>query len=104
MTSFKDREQGFENKFAHDEEMQFKAVARANRLTGLWAAGLLGKTGEDATSYALDVVKSDFREAGREDVVEKLVADLAGRADALTIRTKLSECLAIAKEQLLNES
>ncbi len=104
MTSFKDREKGFENKFAHDEEMQFKAVARANRLTGLWAAGLLGKTGDDASAYALEVVKSDFQEAGREDVFQKLAADLAGRADELTLRTKLSECLAIAKEQLLTES
>ena len=104
MTTFDQRKDAFENKFAHDEEMQFKAVARAHRLTGLWAAGLLGKTGDDATAYALDVVKADFRESGREDVVEKVVADLGGRADAATVRAKLSECLAIAKDQLLNES
>ena len=104
MTSFKDREKAFENKFAHDEEMQFKAVARANRLTGLWAAGLLGKTGDDEVRYALDVVRADFREAGHEDVVAKLKEDLAGRADEATIRAKMAEFLETAKEQLMGES
>lgn len=104
MSGFKDREKGFENKFAHDEEMQFLALARGNRLAGLWAAGLLGKTGDDAAAYAVEVVKSDFAEAGNEDVIRKLAADLAGHADEAAIRAKLSECVALAKHQILTES
>ena len=72
MTTFNDREKGFENKFAHDEEMQFKAVARRNRLLGLWAASLLGKTGDEAAAYAMEVVKADFAEPANEDVFHKL--------------------------------
>jgi len=103
MTSFKDREKGFENKYAHDQEMQFKAVARANKLVGLWAAELLGKRGEEANSYAIDVVKADFEEAGHEDVFRKLSADLKDRADEATIRAKMAESLGLAKEQLMTE-
>ena len=69
MTTFNDREKGFENKFAHDEEMQFKASARRNKLLGLWAASLLGKTGAEADAYAMEVVRADFVEVGHEDVV-----------------------------------
>ena len=64
MTTFNDREKGFENKFAHDEEMQFRAHARRNKMLGLWAASLLGKTGEDADAYAMEVVQADFAEVG----------------------------------------
>lgn len=103
MTTFDDRENAFENKFAHDEEMQFKAVARRNRLTGLWAAGLLGKSGDDAEAYAKTVVIADFEEAGHEDVVRKLVADLGDKADADTIRAKMDELMPVAKEQIMNE-
>src|SRR5690606_17056947 len=71
MATFKEREKGFEGKFAHDQEMQFKAAARGSRLFGLWAAGLLGKTSDDATAYAIEVVKSDLTAAGHEDVIAK---------------------------------
>ncbi len=104
MTTFNDREKAFENKFAHDEEMQFRAVARRNRLLGLWAASLLGKTGEEAEAYAREVVKADFAEEGHEDVFRKLVADLDYRADAPTIRSKMVELLASAKGQILSET
>ena len=102
--SFKDREKGFENQFAHDLELQFRANARRCRLIGHWAAQLLGKTGDDKVNYALDVVRADFREAGHEDVVSKLVADLDGRADEATIRAKMAEFLEISKKQLMTET
>jgi hypothetical protein len=104
MTTFDDRKNAFENKFAHDEEMQFKAAARRNRLLGLWAASLLGKTGEEAQAYAMEVVQSDFAEVGHDDVVRKLVADLGYRADEATIRAKMGELLTIAKGQILDET
>jgi hypothetical protein len=100
MSTFDDRESAFENKFAHDEEMKFKAEARANKLLGLWAAGLLGKTGDDAESYALEVIKADFEEAGHDDVIRKVVADLGSKSDAATVSAKRSECLNDAKGQL----
>lgn len=100
MTTFDDRKTAFEAKFAHDEEMMFRAVARRNKLTGLWAAELLGKTGDDADEYAKAVVKSDFEEPGDEDVIRKLSGDLGDLSDDATIRSKLAECLVIAKGQL----
>jgi hypothetical protein len=103
MTTFDDRENAFEAKFAHDSEMQFRAEARRNKLLGLWAAELMGKTGEAAASYALEVVSADFEEAGDEDVVRKVVADLAGKASADEIRAKMKELLPVAKAQLLAE-
>lgn len=103
MTTFDERANAFENKFAHDEEMQFKAVARRNRLTGLWAAGLLGKSGTEAEEYARTVVIADFEEAGHEDVVRKLVADLGDKADADTIRAKMDELMPVAKAQIMQE-
>jgi hypothetical protein len=103
MTTFNDREKAFENKFAHDEEMKFKAVARRNRLVGLWAAGLLGKTGDEAEAYAREVVRADFEEAGHGDVVRKLAGDLGERANETTIQTKMVELLAVAKQQIMAE-
>jgi hypothetical protein len=103
VTTFDDRENAFENKFAHDAEMQFRATARRNRLAGLWAAGLMGKDGQDAADYAMTVVQADFEEAGDADVVRKLVADLGGRATADQVRAKLAELLAAAKAQLMSE-
>lgn len=100
MSSFDERERAFESKFAHDAEMQFKAIARRNRRLGLWAAGLLGKTGDDAEAYALDVIRADFEEAGHEDVVRKVGADLNGHADEATIRAKMAEFLIEAKVEL----
>lgn len=103
MTTFNDRENAFENKFAHDAEMQFKADARRNKLVGLWAAGLLGKSGDEANEYALTVVMADLEEAGIEDVVRKVAADLAGKASADEIRAKMAELLPVAKAQLMSE-
>ena len=103
MTTFDDRENAFEAKFAHDSEMQFRAEARRNKLVGLWAAGLLGKTGDEAAAYAMEVVEADFEEAGDEDVVRKVVADLAGKASADDVRAKLREMMPVAKAQLLSE-
>ena len=103
MTSFDDRETAFESKFAHDATMQFRAEARRNKLLGLWAAGLMGKTGEAAAAYAVEVISADFEEAGVEDVVRKVAADLAGKASADEIRAKLTALMAEAKAQLLAE-
>ncbi|RID92296.1 DUF1476 domain-containing protein [Gemmobacter lutimaris] len=103
MTTFDDREQAFEAKFAHDADMQFRAEARRNKLAGLWAAELLGKSGDEAAEYAMTVVAADFEEAGSEDVVRKLAADLGDRASADAIRAKLAELLPVAKAQLMSE-
>ena len=104
MTTFDERENAFENKFAHDEEMKFKAQARANKLRGLWAAELLGKTGVETEEYAKSVVLSDFEEAGHEDVFRKVSGDLGDKADEATIRAQMAELAAVAKEQIMNEA
>jgi len=75
MTTFDKRKDAFESKFAHDAELQFKAEARRNKLLGLWAAGLLGKTGAAADAYAKDVIASDFEKAGDSDVFAKIRGD-----------------------------
>ncbi|MBN8186400.1 MAG: DUF1476 domain-containing protein [Salipiger thiooxidans] len=103
MTTFDEREKAFENKFAHDAELSFRAEARCNKLLGLWAADLLGKSGTEADDYARDVIKADFAEAGHEDVVRKVADDLAGKADADAIRAKRAELLVEAKGQILLE-
>jgi len=103
MSTFDDRENAFENKYAHDEEMQFKAFARRNKLLGMWAADLLGKSGEDAMNYAKEVVLSDLEEAGHEDVVRKVAGDLGNKAEEATIREKMAELLKTAKEQVFEE-
>lgn len=103
MTTFDDREHAFEAKFAHDEETKFKAEARANKYLGQWAAELLGKSGEEVEAYALSVIRADFEEAGHDDVIRKVVADLEGHADEDAIRAKRRECLAKAQDELMNE-
>lgn len=103
MSTFDDRQQAFEAKFAHDAEMQFKAEARRNKLLGLWAAELMGKSGDKAAAYAIVVIKSDFEEAGDEDVFRKLAGDLGDLADAATIRAKMAALMAEAKAQLMTE-
>ena len=103
MTTFDDRENAFENKFAHDANMQFRAEARRNKLVGLWAADLMGKSGDEAAAYAMSVVSADFEEAGIEDVVRKVAADLDGKASADDIRAKMAEMLPVAKQQLMDE-
>jgi hypothetical protein len=104
MTTFDDRENAFENKFAHDAELQFRAVARRNKLLGLWAAELMGLGGSEAAAYAKEVVIADFEEAGHEDVVRKIKGDIGDRADDATIRAKMEELLIVAKSQLMNEA
>ena len=100
MTTFDKREEGFEKQFAHDEELRFKAYARRNKMLGLWAAGLLGKSGADADAYAKEVVLADFEEAGDNDVVRKVVKDLAGKADESQVRAQMATFLAQAVEQI----
>lgn len=104
MTTFDEREQAFEAKFAHDEEMQFKARARRNKLVGLWAADLLGKTGSSANDYAQSIVAADLEEAGHEDVVRKLTGDLGSQASEDQIRLKLRELMVQAQEEVLSET
>lgn len=103
MTTFDDRERAYEAKFAHDADLRFKAEARRNRLMGEWAAGLLGKSGEEARTYAMSVVTADFEEPGEDDVLRKLVADLTGYADEPTIRRKMSETMDEARRQVAEE-
>ena len=103
MSTFDERENAFETKFAHDAEMQFKAEARRNKLLGLWAANLLGKSGSDAEAYAKEVIKADFEEAGDDDVMRKVAGDLGDKSDEATIRTKMAELMGEAKAQLLSE-
>lgn len=106
MTTFDNREKAFENKFAHDQEMQFKAEARRNKLLGLWAAARMGLSGADADAYAKEVIISDFEEAGSEDVYRKVMSDLEERGASVPekeLRTKMAELLAEAKGQLMSE-
>jgi len=77
MTTFDDRQRAFESMYARDQEMQFKVTSRRNRLLGQWAAEKMGLSGEEADAYAKAVIRADFEEAGDEDVVRKLVSDLA---------------------------
>lgn len=103
MSSMTDRETAFESKFAHDAEMQFKAEARRNKLLGLWAADLMGKTGDDAQAYAREVIKADLEEAGDEDVFRKVSGDLDHLADEATVRTQMINLMVEAKAQLISE-
>ncbi|WP_332681095.1 DUF1476 domain-containing protein [Bosea sp. (in: a-proteobacteria)] len=103
MATFDQRKDAFENKFAHDEELRFKAMARRNKLLGLWAAEKLGKSGADADAYAKSVVLADFEEAGDEDVVRKVKADFsAGNVgtDDAEIRQVMQELLIRAAEEI----
>lgn len=103
MTTFDDRESAFEGKFAHDAEMQFKAEARRNKLLGLWAAGLMGKSGDGAMDYAREVIKADFQEAGDEDVYRKVAADVLHLTNEATIRDQMHLLMIEAKSQLMTE-
>jgi hypothetical protein len=107
MTTFDKRKDAFENKFAHDEQLRFKAESRRNKLLGLWAAGLLGKTGADAEAYAKSVVASDFEEAGDHDVFRKIRADFDAGGVAQSdhqIRRTMEELMQTAREQVANEA
>lgn len=103
MTTFDQRKDAFENKFALDEELRFKATARRNKLLGLWAAEKLGKSGADADAYAKSVVVADFEEAGDEDVVRKVKGDFAAASVAVAdeeIRRVMTELLIRAAEEI----
>ena len=103
MNEFNKREEGFEKKFALDEELKFKAEARRNKLLGLWAAEKLGITGDAAGAYAKDVVAADFEEAGDNDVLHKVLKDLTAKGQAITerdVRAKMDELLAVAAAQV----
>ena len=103
MTTFDKREEGFEKQFAHDEDLKFKALARRNRLLGLWAAEKLGKTGADADAYAKDVVMSDFEESGDHDVFRKVSKDFEAKGVVQSeqqIRQMMDQLLAQAVAQI----
>ena len=102
MTTFDNREAAFENKFALDEELRFKATARRNKLLGLWAAERLGKSGADADAYAKSVVLADFQEAGDEDVVRKVRGDLEGAGVLDTdVRAQMNMLMAQAVKEIM---
>ncbi|RMD91068.1 MAG: DUF1476 domain-containing protein [Alphaproteobacteria bacterium] len=106
MTTFEEREQGFERKFAHDEELRFKAMVRRDKLIGLWAAGEMGIAGADAEAYAKEVIKADFEKVGDDDVVEKLRRDFAAKKIDMSehrIRRQLAHFMDVAREQIRNE-
>lgn len=105
MTSMKDREDGFEKKFAHDEELKFKAIARRNKLLGAWAAEKMGKSGDVAEAYAKEVVMADFEEAGEEDVFRKVRGDLDKAGVTVSdhqIRHAMADLLDAAVKQITN--
>lgn len=107
MTTFDNRENAFENKFAHDADLQFKIVARRNKLVGIWAAGKMGLTPEETDAYAKAVVQADFEEAGDEDVIRKLLGDLTSagvEVDDATVRAALEAQLIEARRQFIEQA
>ena len=107
MTTFDDRERAFEAQFARDEEMQFRILARRNRLLGEWAARLMGLNEAESESYAKDVIRADFEEAGEEDVIRKVLGDLTSAgvdADESKIRETLGHKMVEARRQIIEAS
>jgi hypothetical protein len=107
MSQFDDRERAFEAKFAHDEEMKFRIVARRNRLVGEWAARKMGLSDEETASYSKDVVRADFETAGDDDVVRKLLGDLTSAGvdvEEAQIREALGHKMIEARRQIIQES
>ena len=103
MTTFDQRKDAYENKFAHDEELRFKATARRNKLLGLWAAAKMGLSDAEAADYAASVVKADFEEAGDDDVFRKVKADLDAKGAGLSdhqIRREMDDLMQTAIEQV----
>jgi hypothetical protein len=104
MTTFDDRERAFETKFARDEDMQFRIIARRNKLLGHWAAAQMKLTPEETDAYAKAVVQADFEEAGDEDVIRKLLGDLTAagvEVDDATVRKALADQTVEARRQLI---
>ena len=102
MSTFDERKDGFENKFAHEQNLTFKIEALRNKMLGAWVAELKGLDEEKTEQYIKEVVKADFQEAGDDDVFRKLQADLKGIVDDEEIRTKMNACLQSAKNKLSN--
>ncbi len=106
MTTFNDREKAFEDKYKHDQELQFKVEVRRNKLLGLWVAEMLGLSGADAEAYAKEVVAADFEEPGDADLVRKIQGDTQPKNIDLSehrLRKKMDELVAVAKEQIMSE-
>ena len=104
MSAFDDRERAFEAKFARDQEVQFRIIARRNRLVGEWAAERMGLTPEETDAYAKAVVQADFEEAGDEDVIRKLLGDMTQAGldiDEAGVRTALDEQAVIARRMFI---
>ena len=104
--SFTDREKAFEDKFKHDQELQFRVEVRRNKLVGLWAAELLGKKGDEAEAYAREVISSDLSEPGIGDLVRKVMGDFQEANVELSehrLRKKIEELQATAKQQIMAE-
>lgn len=106
MSGMDERRNSFENKFAHDEDLRFRAIARRNKLLGLWAAEKLGKSGADAQAYATEVVRADFEEAGDEDVIRKVAGDFSAASVNISdaeLRAQLQDLLEEAVKQVSAE-
>jgi hypothetical protein len=107
MTTFDDRERAFESKFAHDEELRFRVIARRNRLLGQWAAKLMGLSDAEADAYAKDVIRSDFEEAGDEDVIRKVIGDLTSAGvdcDDTKVREAIAHKEVEARRQIMEQT
>lgn len=104
MTTFDERERAFENMYVHEAEMLFRARARRDHKIGLWAAGLLGKSGAAAEAYAMEIVRADCAVGGETTMREKLAADLDGMADESTIRARIADFMTAARQEVLREN
>ena len=107
MSGFDKRREGFESKFAHDEDLRFRATARRDKLLGLWAAEKLGLSGSAADDYAKDVVKAEFEEPGDHDIFRKIRRDFDAKSIAISdhqIRREMDELMAIAMEQIVGKN
>ena len=106
MTTFEKREKAFEDKYKHDQELQFRVEVRRNKLLGLWVAEHLGLAGDDAQAYAKEVVAADFEEPGDADLVRKILGDLGAKGIEMSedrLRGKMTELVPVAKEQVMTE-
>ncbi len=107
MTTFGKREKAFEDKYKHDQELQFKVEVRRNKLLGLWVAEHLGLAGDEAQAYAKEVVAADFEEPGDADLVRKILGDLGAKGIEMSedrLREKMTELVPVAKEQVMTDS
>ncbi len=106
MTTFDEREKGFEAKYKHDQELRFRVGARRNKLLGLWAAEFLGLDDEAAAAYSREVVQSDFAEPGDDDVLRKVTGDLQAKGVEKSehqVRKQMDELMEVARRQIMEE-